>query len=139
MIPSEDFTDMTLVREDTDEHDDNDDTDDPNDSSGHCDLDDPGDPGDPNDPVNCMGWLGLCDGIVKEEQELFKGGLIHDVDLAQLKNEEVEDAAPGCHTAESLPSIFSSVSAATFNFPANLTHRLLCVLQDLNQLLDIDH
>ena len=31
MIPSEDFTDMTLVREDTDEHDDTDDTDDPDD------------------------------------------------------------------------------------------------------------
>ena len=57
-------------------------------------------------------WDGLdsVNGIVKEEQELFKGGLIHDVDLAQLENEEVEDAAPGRHTAEFLTRIFSSVS-----------------------------
>ena len=42
-------------------------------------------------------WDGLdsVNGIVKEEQELFKGGLTHYVDLAQLYNEEVEEAAPG--------------------------------------------
>ena len=135
MIPSEDFTDMTLVREDTDEHDDTDDTDDPDDPGGHGDPDDPSDRDDPNDPVNSMGWLGLGDRIVKEEQELFRGGLIHDVDLAQLNNEEVEDAAPGHHTAEFLPrclDLFLCLSSH-LQLPANFTCRLLCILQDLNQ------
>ena len=40
MIPSENFTDMTLVSQDTVAHDDHDDNDDRNDHDGHDDHDD---------------------------------------------------------------------------------------------------
>ena len=57
-IPSEDFIDVTLVSEDTDDHedlDDHQDPKDPGDPDDPGDYDDPADTedlGDPDDPVN---------------------------------------------------------------------------------------
>ena len=52
-IPSEDFSDVNLAGEDTDDHnnpDDPDDPDNPNDSNDPDDPNDSKDPDDPNDP-----------------------------------------------------------------------------------------
>ena len=86
-----------------------------------------------------MGRLGLGDRIVEEDKELFKGGLVHDVDLAQLDNEEVEDAAPGGHAAEFLPRRVDLLLRLSchLQLSAHFTCRLLCLLQDVNQLLVI--
>ena len=48
-IPSTDFTDLTLVSDDTYDHDYPDDLHDPHDSDDHDDHDDPDDPCDPGD------------------------------------------------------------------------------------------
>ena len=53
--------------------------------------------------VHSVRGLGLCDRVVKEDKELFEGGLVHDVDLAELHDEEVEDAAPGGYRSELFP------------------------------------
>ncbi len=44
-----------------------------------------------------MRRLRTGDGAVEEDEELAEGRLVHDVDLAQLHDQEVEDGAAGGH------------------------------------------
>jgi len=65
---------------------------------------------DVGDPLlDDVGGLGLGDGAVEEDEELAQGGLVHHVHLAQLHDQEVEDA-PTCRHRPDNNIIYLNIS-----------------------------
>ena len=77
---------------------------------------------------------------IKDFQELFEGGLVHDIDRAHLRDQEVQDAPSGGHGTELLTSCVDlNLRLSRCNqFLADILCRCLGDVQHINQVFIIN-